>query len=136
MEDKTRVLVVEDQPVPRQLLTRILSRDGFEVRAAATAAEAIQIGESFLPHVLLTDWLLPDDANGLEVARRLLGAQPRLAIIFLTGLPADKLRPQVEEIGPCGFLEKPCDFDELLQAIRHCAAQQRDACLDGSGGED
>lgn len=113
-----RVLVVEDQPVPREVLAKILVRDGYEVQTAATANDALRIGDMFRPDILLTDWLLQDNVNGLHVAERLRADYPGMSVIFLTGLPTDKLEAQAETVRPCKFIEKPCDFQELLQAIR------------------
>src|SRR5690606_33920565 len=49
----SRILVVEDQPVPREVLAKILARNGYEVRAVASVEEALAIGGTFCPHVLL-----------------------------------------------------------------------------------
>jgi len=113
-----RILVVEDQPVPREVLAKILSRDGYEVEAAASVHEALEIGRSFRPDLLLTDWLLPENMNGLQVAEALRAGQPDMSVIFLTGLPSDKLEDQARHMQPCTFMEKPCDFDELLSQVR------------------
>ncbi len=114
----SRILVVEDQPVSREVLARILERDGYNVQSAATAREAMELGTRFRPHLLLTDWLLPD-VNGLQVAEKLRADQPDLGVIFLTGLPTDQLTAQALHVQPCTFIEKPCDFQRLLQEIRN-----------------
>lgn len=114
----SKILVVEDQAVSREVLARILCRDGYEVRSAANAQEALDIAPAFHPDLLLADWLLPDNTNGLQVAEAMRAAQPDLSVIFLTGLPTDKLTEQARHVQPCTFIEKPCDFDELLRKIR------------------
>lgn len=119
---RARVLVVEDLAAPRAVLEKILQRGGYQVQSAANAHDAVEIGEAFRPDLLLTDWLLPNSVSGLHVAERLREAQPDLPIIFLTGLPAERLHAQVEHVRPCRLMEKPCDFDELLGAIRQFTA--------------
>jgi DNA-binding NtrC family response regulator len=117
----SRILVVEDQTVPRKVLAQILSRNGFEVQSAANAKEALDVGVHFQPDLLLTDWLLPGNTNGLQVAEAMRATRPELSVIFLTGLPTDKLAAQAQHVQPCKFIEKPCDFDELLREIRQMA---------------
>jgi len=111
-----------DQPASREVLSKILARDGYDVQSAGTVHEALEIGARFRPHVLLADWLLADDSNGLQVAESLRAVQPNMSIIFLTGLPVDRLAPQAHHVQPCTFVEKPCDFSDLLRRIRHMAA--------------
>lgn len=118
----TRILVVEDQPAPRNVLAKIIARGGYEVQAASSAREAVEIGSSFCPHLLLADWLLQDNFSGLQVAEALRATQPGLSIIFLTGLPTDRLSEQARHVQPCTFIEKPCDFNALLDQIHKLAA--------------
>ncbi len=113
-----RLLVVEDEPVPRLLLGKILQKRGFEVRAAAGVQEAIEIGAEFRPHVLLADWLLKDDFTGGQVAETLREADPALRVIFISGLPRDALEPKVRHLHPCRVLEKPVQPDELTAIIQ------------------
>ncbi len=117
----SKILIVEDQAVPREVLTRILARDGYEVQSAASAREALEVGPHFKPDLLLTDWLLQENVNGLHVAESMRAALPNLSVIFLTGLPIEKLTEQARHMQPCKFIEKPCDFDELLREIRQMA---------------
>ena len=55
-----RILVVEDEAIPRMVLSKVLTRDGHEVRDASSGSEAMEIAQGFGPELLLADWLLPD----------------------------------------------------------------------------
>jgi DNA-binding NtrC family response regulator len=117
-----KILIVEDEPIPRMILTKILTRDGHEVRAAANAGEGIDTGIDFQPDMLIADWLLTDVNSGLSVAERLREENPKLHILFFTGLPTHKLECEAQHVSPFRFLEKPCEFDTLRSAIREVLA--------------
>jgi DNA-binding NtrC family response regulator len=113
-----RILIVEDEPIPRLILSKVLTRDGHEVRVAGSAAEAVAIGREFSPEVLIADWLLTDVNSGLAVAEQLRELYPSLHILFFTGLPTHKLELEAQHLRPFRFLEKPCEFETLRAAIR------------------
>jgi DNA-binding NtrC family response regulator len=113
-----KILIVEDEPIPRLILTKVLARDGHDMRAAGSATEAIETGKDFNPDVLIADWLLTDVNSGLSVAEHLREINPSLHILFFTGLPTHKLEVEAQHLRPFRFLEKPCEFDTLRAAIR------------------
>lgn len=114
----SKILIVEDEPIPRQILTKVLTRDGHEVRAAGDAKEAIALGIEFSPDILLADWLLTDATSGLFVAEEIRKIHPRVRILFFTGLPTHKLEIEAQHLSPVRFLEKPCEFSVLRAAIQ------------------
>ncbi|MET0649551.1 MAG: PAS domain-containing protein [Pyrinomonadaceae bacterium] len=92
-----RVLVVDDEPDARRLLTEVLSRRGAEVLPAASAAEALELLQTWRPHVLLSDIGMPD-GDGYELIRRVRelpeergGCTPAAALTAYAG-PADRAR--------------------------------------------
>jgi two-component system, response regulator, stage 0 sporulation protein F len=117
-----KILVVEDETIPRMILNKVLTRDGHDVRDVASGPEAVQVGRDFAPDLLLADWLLADSYTGLTVAERLREANPNLHLIFFTGLPTHKLEIEAEHLKPFRFIEKPCEFEVLREAIRDALA--------------
>lgn len=100
-------------------------RRGYEVAVATSARDAISLAPSFEPQVLLTDWLLKDTHNGLDVAEALRDLNPDLVLVFFSGVPMDKLRAAASHLQPCTFLEKPFGLQTLeacLQQALHNAA--------------
>lgn len=114
---KARILILDDDPVARDIFARVLKAEGYEVCAAGTAQEAIEAGENFEPQVLLSDWMLKEELDGLDVARTLSHRWPDLRIYFITGLPADHLRGQLNGLSICKIYEKPTQFDPLLSDL-------------------
>ena len=118
-----KILIVEDEPIPRLILSKVLTRDGHDVRAAGSACEAIDLGREFNPDVLIADWLLTDVNSGLSVAEELRQLSPGLHVLFFTGLPTHKLEVEARHLRPFRFLEKPCEFDTLRSAIREVLSE-------------
>jgi len=117
-----RILIVEDEAVPRMILSKVLTRDGHEVKDTATGSEAMDLAKGFQPEVLIADWLLCDAYNGLAVAEQVRRINPKVHILFFTGLPTHNLEQEAEHLRPFRFLEKPCEFETLRAAIQDALA--------------
>ena len=112
-----RILIVDDEPTYREYLERFLVREGFEVRAAETGFEAIEIAREFVPDVLLADWMLRCEMHGIEVGEALRALWPDLRILLMTGFPTADLEAEAARVGINGFLEKPFSLDDLASAV-------------------
>ncbi|MAO27905.1 MAG: DNA-binding response regulator, partial [Roseovarius sp.] len=64
------VLLVEDEPAQRDILTYNLEADGFEVAAAENGEEALLLVDEVSPDIIVLDWMLPN-VSGIEVCRQL-----------------------------------------------------------------
>lgn len=114
----TRVLIVDDEPSYRDYLERFLQREGYEVLTAATGEEALRLGKTFRPSVILADWMLRDHIHGLDVAVRLRRDAPEIRILLMTGFPSSEVRVEAERAKVFRFLEKPFSLDEIALAMR------------------
>lgn len=91
MEFSLRVMVVDDEPLVRGLLTEVLKSVGYEVAAAASSAEARVLAKSFDPDVAILDVDLGEGPTGFDLELGLRHSNPQLAIIFLSNIPSSKL---------------------------------------------
>ncbi|MFN7923456.1 MAG: response regulator [Bryobacteraceae bacterium] len=105
---------MEDESSLLGLLTRYLSRSGFEVVACATPDEALAAGGEFAAAVV--DYSLPG-MNGEELLARLRGAAPQLPAVLTSGAPL-----YVAEGGATRFLQKPFSPRQLVDMLRQDAA--------------
>ncbi|MGJ5819694.1 hybrid sensor histidine kinase/response regulator [Paludibaculum fermentans] len=113
------VLVVDDDQQIRQLLADRLARDGYDVRAAHGAAEALQITARELPCVILLDVVMPG-MTGIELCRH-FRSDPRTAqipIIILTGMVTEEDVEAGAEAGASDYIKKPFDLDEVRFRVR------------------
>jgi two-component system cell cycle response regulator DivK len=113
------VLIVEDTPVNLKLVRFLLTREGFEVRAAGSAEEALEILKDFHPRIVLTDIQLPG-IDGLELTRRLKAdpATSHVVVLALTAYAMKSDEKKAFDSGCDGFITKPIDtrnFPKLIQ---------------------
>lgn len=82
-----RVVIVEDDPMTRGMLTDLLQQAGFETRPVANGADALAACRQFDPDAVVLDIDLGPAASGFDVADALLRRFPHLSVLFLTNLP-------------------------------------------------
>jgi two-component system cell cycle sensor histidine kinase/response regulator CckA len=114
-----RVLLVEDEAAVRQLATRVLRMQGYQVTEASSAEEALRTLEGAPGSIdlLVTDVIMPG-MNGRELHRRLSEARPGLRVVFMSGYSWDVVtRRGVLEEGT-HFLDKPFTVDALARKVR------------------
>ena len=111
------LLVVDDEPLVRELETEILRRQGYTVLEAANAAEALRVAAATKTiHLLVTDVWMPG-INGLDLARRFRKVYPKIPVLIVSGsLPL--LQARADEVDHIKFLPKPFLFGDLLHKVR------------------
>jgi len=116
VDERARVLVVDDEPMMIGFLRTGLRYEGFEVSEAAGGAEALEVSARVRPHLVVLDLVMPG-LDGYEVCRRLRG-DPDVGILILTA--RDEVSDRIEglNLGADDYLVKPFDFDELLSRLR------------------
>ncbi len=114
------ILVVEDEPVLRDMAQLILQDCGYRVLKAGSGAEALQVWEQHRDSIdlMLTDVVMPGGMSGRELAVRLLGSHPRLKIIFTSGYNVEETHTDFFRRGGAAFLQKPYTRADLAKAVR------------------
>jgi two-component system, OmpR family, response regulator len=114
---KTKVLVVDDEPNIRALLSATLRLVDFDVRVAGTGAEALTEAEHFQPDLVVLDVMLPD-LDGFEVARRLREKGQTTPVLFLTARHSVEDRISGLTVGADDYVTKPFSLEEVVLRIR------------------
>ncbi len=114
----SRILLVEDNDLNRDMLARRLVRRGFDVILAKDGAEAMALAASEQPDLILMDMSLPV-LDGWEVARRLKAdaKTAKLPIIAITAHVMSGDRERALDAGCDDYDVKPVEFERLLQKI-------------------
>ncbi|QNS08460.1 response regulator transcription factor [Streptomyces xanthii] len=112
-----RVLVVDDEPDLAEVVTGALRYEGWEVRSAGTAREAVRTARDFLPDAVVLDIMLPD-RDGLAVLRELRAAQPHVCVLFLTARDTVEDRIAGITAGGDDYVTKPFSLGELVARLR------------------
>ena len=115
MGEKPYILVVDDEPMIRDLLVQQFSREGYRVSSAASGTEMREKLDGAMPDLVVLDLMLPDE-SGFALARE-LRAKFDGGIIFLTG--KDNVVDKVVglEIGADDYVTKPFEQRELLARV-------------------
>lgn len=117
------VWIVDDDQSIRWVLERALSREGFEVRAFASASECLRALEDGAPRVLVSDIRMPGE-NGIELLSRVKELCPELPVIIMTAFSDLESAVSAFQGGAFEYLPKPFDLLQVVELIRR-AMQER-----------
>jgi CheY-like chemotaxis protein len=124
-----RVLVVDDEPSLRRLLTDLFSIEGYRVSAASDGAQALERLQHFRPDVVVLDLTMPV-MNGFMFAERChqIDGYAELPIVAVTAMhDIQSAAPHLQHLGVRKCLAKPFDVAELLAAVEQFARPNRTA---------
>ena len=118
MARRNRILFVDDEPNIRLTLPPVLEEHGFEVKAAASVAEAVEHITASRFDILISDLNVEESGDGFRVVSAMRERQPHCITLILTGYPGfesavDALRLRVDD-----YVVKPIDVDTLIKALR------------------
>jgi len=113
------ILLTEDDLEVRELMRRILERQGYTVLDTATGKEALHLAKHYGDPIdlLITDVVMPD-INGKVLAEQILHIRPSLKIIFISGYPDETIAKHGVIEADIVFLQKPFTAGELAQRTR------------------
>lgn len=120
MPHKATILVVDDEDSALQLFQDALSAAGYEVFAARDGSEAwtaLQSGAVKEPDLLLTDLVMPK-MDGMELARKVTQAYPKVRILFTSGYADEIVYEHQDLAGVSSFLPKPFDVEGLQKRVK------------------
>lgn len=111
-----RILVVDDEPAIRELVTYHLQREGYEVLVAETGPQALAMARSENPHLLILDLMLPD-LDGFAVCRE-LRKWSQVPVLMLTARTDEVDRVVGFELGADDYVVKPFSPRELVARVK------------------
>jgi len=122
------VLIVDDDPKMRELLTSILENASYIVETASDGKEAMKACKKFPVDVALIDVELPD-MKGTELLSALKALQPKMVRIIITGYPSIENAVTAVNEKADGYILKPFDPADLLEKIRKLIADKKNEYL-------
>ena len=114
---KKRVLIAEDDPDTRFLLSLVLNEHGYDVVTAADGIEALALAEQHPPDLMIFDQMMPR-MTGTQLAAEVAKVQPDLPVILYTGFNEGIPRSEVEAARVRAVATKPIDPHQLFGLLR------------------
>jgi CheY-like chemotaxis protein len=127
----SKILVIDDTQIIRDLLVDVLRADGYDVEMARDGFEAVEMVSKSEYDIVFCDVHMPR-RNGLETARRIRELTSTVKLIMTDSYP-DKLAKQARQEGAFGYICKPFELGELRLLLRR--AEQSKAAAPQSAGE-
>jgi DNA-binding response OmpR family regulator len=134
MNDKVKVLVVDDEEIVCASVKRILSREGYEVDAALTAADGLDrvAGERY--HLVITDLMMPE-MNGIELMHAMRKQGQDMPFLMITGYPTIRTAMQALRLGAVDYVPKPFTRKELISPVNRALRRKEAREVAGEPGQ-
>ncbi len=118
---KGQILIIDDSPIMRGMLTDVLTDDGYAVELAEDGEKGVEKALASDYDVIISDVHMPRK-NGLETVRDIIAEKPYSKIILTDSFP-DKLAAAATKEGAACCLQKPFDVNELREVIHRLATK-------------
>lgn len=119
MNEKPKILIVEDEPDTAYILGLLLKKNNFDIKIAQNGSEALEVLKDFVPQVILADWNMPV-MSGIELCEKVKENEKYRLIYYIILTARSTLQDRVKglDVGADDFLLKPIENQELLARIR------------------
>lgn len=115
-DERSTLLLVDDDDAFRRVLARALERRGYSVSVAASVESAIGKAEAQPPEFAVVDLKMPGQ-SGLMLIEKLIELDPNTRVVMLTGYASIATAIEAIKLGAVHYLAKPCDADEIVAAL-------------------
>jgi len=116
-----KILVVDDSPLMRKILTDLLQKEGFEVYEAGTTQEANELSASLHPEIIIKDLFMPDSDDVEESIRHFIKDNRQVKIIICSTEGSREHIIKALRAGACDFILKPIDQNQVVKVISKVA---------------
>ena len=125
LSSSNKILIVDDDPKIQDILTRMLSRDGYQTETASDGFEAGAQVMKFKPGLIILDLIMPE-MNGFEVCKKVKNEPDtsHIKVLAITGYDTEENKEKIMKAGADGYLTKPLDRKILLQNIENLLNQK------------
>lgn len=117
MQEKSKILVVDDEPGMRTFLEIILRKEGYSVETAADGMKALDNINNNVFDLAILDILMPV-MNGIEVLKRIIEKSPETTVIIITAFASHETAIEAMKLGAYDYITKPFKIDEIKLVIK------------------
>jgi putative nucleotidyltransferase with HDIG domain len=123
-QQKSRILIVDDEPMIREVLLERLTNAGFQCEAAHNSAEALKQIRNRPYHLILSDISMPG-GDGISLLRQIKSEQPDLDVVMLTGVVDVETAIRAIRLGASDYLTKPFNLEDVMLTIERTIEKRR-----------
>lgn len=118
MEDKKKIIIIEDQPLLNSMMQKTLSNDYDIVATSTTAKDMLSLAEKYHPDLILTDVITKYSANGISYGKKIKELYGNsIKVLAITGMPDVTFLNEAKESNLDGLIYKDIDTNSLLSSI-------------------
>ncbi|MGH9486577.1 MAG: HD domain-containing phosphohydrolase [Terriglobales bacterium] len=125
-QTEARLLIVDDEPMIRDLLSAYLEDNGFLCETSGSVDQALRLLEGSSVDLVISDLHMPG-RTGLELLQAMGQKHPQVAFLMATAAPDTKSAVQAMRGGAADFLVKPLDLKQVLATVRSTLARRRES---------
>ncbi|MBE3133441.1 MAG: sigma-54-dependent Fis family transcriptional regulator, partial [Acidobacteria bacterium] len=118
------ILVIDDEEIMREILEALLTREGYEVKLAASGAEGIDVAKATSIDAAVVDVMMPE-MDGLATLEELKKIDEDLAVIMITAFASVETAIAAMKRGAFDYITKPFKNDEVLVVLRNATERRR-----------
>ncbi len=119
------VLVVDDDPGLRLVVTKSLERAGFECRQAEDAVSAMELLKTWDVHLVISDISMPGEMDGIDLLKRIKEINPDTSVIIMTGYGGQYSYVDIMDAGASDYMTKPFNMNSALARINRIAREKK-----------
>jgi len=112
-----KILVVDDEPGVRSVISKALQKEGYEVFPAEDGREALEMIKRKDFDLTFLDIMMPK-ISGEEVLARMKTIKPKMPVVILTAVKDPVTEHQLMESGASAYIKKPCSLDEVVSTAK------------------
>ncbi len=118
LQGRGKILVIDEEPLQRDITQRILQRFGYEVYMSSSGEDAVRFLESNRVDLVVLDMLMPPGINGLETYNRILKIHPDQKAIIVSGYSESKDVKLAMQLGAGAFVKKPYTMHQIAHSVK------------------
>lgn len=119
-QDAKRILIVDDEDPVRTICVRMLRPRGYQVDTAANADQAMTFLEKNSVELVITDYKMPGEMDGLALGQAIKRRFPKTKVILMTAFPDVDTAVGTLRLGALDYLVKPFDQEDLIRCVSTC----------------
>jgi len=124
---KERILVIDDDPIQRDVSVRLLEKLGYGIHTAESGEKALELVKEQAYDLLILDMIMPEGIDGAETYKRILEINPEQKALIVSGFAQSERVKIAQELGAGEYILKPLTMKSIAQAVRKALDEKKES---------